>query len=234
MVSMSEDEKFDRWIGDVARTYNAPPAAVPRDAMWDAIRAASAEMPGRPYESGSPGDLVLRPVRTVPRAAPHWWQLAAAAVLLVGVGIGIGRFLPSSAVGPNAPLPTVAAAPERPDAAARSARSESYDMVAVRHLSISESLLTSFRRVPIDAVDASLQSWARDLLVDTRLLLDSPAATDINRRRLFQDLELVLAEIVQLPAESSADRSLVHRSIDRGAVLSRIRTSIPAGSTSGT
>lgn len=233
---MSDDEKFDRWIGDVAGTYNAPPDVVPREEMWEAIRRdpRSARAPATPNDPGSREDPAVRPIRTAPRAGPRWWQLAAAAVLLMGVGIGIGRVMPSSVAGPDSAPPSIATGPDAPDATSRSPRSQSYDVAAERHLSSAEALLTSFRRERSDAEDSSLQGWARDLLVDTRLLLDSPAATDINRRRLFQDLELVLAQIVQLPAESSADRSLVHRSIDRGAVLSRIRTSIPAGSTSGT
>src|SRR5690606_25561923 len=54
------------------------------------------------------------------------------------------------------------------------------------------------------------------------------------RRHLLEDLELVLAQIVQLPAEASADRALVQRSIEPGAALSRPRSTIPAGCTSGT
>jgi hypothetical protein len=229
MVSMSEDEKFDRWIAEVAREYNSPPEVVPRDDMWKVIQGGQTTARTTLPESASP----VRPIIGVRGAAGRWWQMAAAAVLLVGVGIGIGRYLPSSSsVGPE---PTVA---ERvvPDSAAspQSARSQSYDVAAVRHLANAEALLTSFRREGTLAEDRVLEVWARDLLVDTRLMLDSPAATDAARRHLLQDLELILAQIVQLPAESSADRSLVHRSIDRGAMLSRIRSSIPAGVTSGT
>lgn len=115
----------------------------------------------------------------------------------------------------------------------------SYDVAALAHLSRAEALLTSFRgseegSAQGGADDAPMTRWARDLLADTRLLLDSPAATDARRRALLDDLELVLAQIVQLPAESSADRSQVRRSIERGAVLSRLRSSIPAGFSSGT
>jgi len=115
----------------------------------------------------------------------------------------------------------------------------SYDVAAVAHLSRAEALLTSFRGPQESGGDTSaerapMNRWARDLLADTRLLLDSPAASDARRRALLEDLEMVLAQIVQLPAESSADRSQVQRSIERGAVLSRLRSSIPAGFSSGT
>lgn len=109
-----------------------------------------------------------------------------------------------------------------------------YTVATWDHLSRAEALLTSFRSARGDSVDASLDRWARDLLADTRLLLDSPAADDSRRRLLLEDLELVLAQIVQLPTESATDGNLVRRSIERGQVLSRIRSTIPAGVTSGT
>ncbi|MEO7964644.1 MAG: hypothetical protein ABIT38_12145, partial [Gemmatimonadaceae bacterium] len=109
----------------------------------------------------------------------------------------------------------------------------SYTLATVDHLARAEALLTSFKGAQNDSVDVSMERWAQDLLADTRLLLDSPAATDSRRRRLLEDLELVLAQIVQLRAESSADRLLVRKSIERGEVLTRIRSTIPAGSASG-
>ena len=67
--------------------------------------------------------------------------------------------------------------------------------------------------------------WARELLSNTRLLIDSPAATDATRRRLLQDLERVLVQIVQTsPAESNAEmRAHVERSMDRTHMIMRLR-----------
>lgn len=145
----------------------------------------------------------------------------------------------ASRPGSGARATGVDGAPERTDGSLAS-----YDRAAVAHLSRAEALLTSFRapaageggtRTPeVGGTAGGMSAWARDLLADTRLLLDSPAATDARRRQLLQDLELVLAQIVQLPAEASADRGLVQRSIEQGAVLSRLRSSIPAGYASGT
>lgn len=243
---MTDDEKFNQWLESAARDYNRPPDDTPRDAMWAAIDAATAQ----PSGTGSIRPLSVRRSRfTV-----HLWQAAAALLLLAG-GIGIGRVwhgaspndrsiaagvpvgrTPDLAVADTAfaGTPSAARVAGMADRNARSATSESYDIAAVQHLSRAEALLTSFRAGGDGETRGSMERWARDLLADTRLLLDSPAATDARRRHLLEDLELVLAQIVQLPAEASADRALIQRSIERGAVLSRLRSTIPAGFASGT
>ena len=254
------DEKFDQWLQSAAREYNRPadplPAA-PRAAMWAAIEGAlDAAAPAAPPAATSPATVV--PIGRS-RAIPRYWQ-AAAAVVILAAGVGIGRLWSvPQATSPDAP--SLAAAPAGRDAspnvqlpaldtASPSGRTPSatpgsratrdggasYDVAAVQHLSRAEALLTAFRSNGEGTTEApaSMDRWARDLLADTRLLLDSPAANDAQRRHLLEDLELVLAQIVQLPAESSADRGLVQRSIERGAVLSRLRSTIPAGYSSGT
>ncbi|MEO7501134.1 MAG: hypothetical protein ABIW94_00720, partial [Gemmatimonadaceae bacterium] len=117
-----------------------------------------------------------------------------------------------------------------------STRSEGpYQVAANRHLANAEALLTAFRTDSRDArMDAQLSKWARDLLSNTRLLLDSPAAEDPQRARLLGDLELVLAQIVQLsPGAAPQDRELIEGSIRNGQVMTRLRTAIPAGPTRG-
>ncbi len=110
-----------------------------------------------------------------------------------------------------------------------------YQVATIRHLANAEALLTAFRTDSRDAkMDAQLSVWARDLLSNTRLLLDSPAADDPQRARLLGDLELVLAEIVQLsPGASAQDRGLIEGSIRNGQVMTRLRSAIPAGPTRG-
>jgi hypothetical protein len=71
------------------------------------------------------------------------------------------------------------------------------------------------------------------LLATNRLLLDSPAARDRRMRLLLQDLELVLAEVAQLPADATvSQRELMGEGIERGAVLPRLRTVVPAATSS--
>ena len=243
------DVKFDSWLQSAARDYNRPGDA-PRDAMWAAIEGAVQQ----PVASARSATVV--PLHRG-GATRRYWQ-AAAAVAILAAGIGIGRLWSPRAAAPGQ-APAVAATPDAaPEAmlaagdttvrraveggravTAPSLRgedngSDSYDIAAVQHMSRAEALLTSFRTSGSGETSASMNVWARDLLADTRLLLDSPAAADARRRHLLEDLELVLAQIVQLPAESSADRSVVQRSIERGAMLSRLRSTIPAGFSSGT
>jgi hypothetical protein len=110
-----------------------------------------------------------------------------------------------------------------------------YQVATIRHLANAEALLTAFRTDSRDAkMDAQLAKWARDLLSNTRLLLDSPAADDPQRARLLGDLELVLAQIVQLsPGAATQDRELIEGSIQSGHVMTRLRSAIPAGPTRG-
>ncbi len=256
------DEKFDHWLQSAARDYNRPadplPAA-PRAAMWEAIEGALETASPASAPAAAPAATVVPIARG--RAMPRYWQ-AAAAVAILAAGVGIGRLwsvrqasapdapslasapagsdaAPSTdvpALDPAAPLGRAPSAASTPGSRGTPESGATYDVAAVQHLSRAEALLTAFRSNGEGAPEApaSMNRWARDLLADTRLLLDSPAANNAQRRHLLEDLELVLAQIVQLPAESSADRGLVQRSIERGAVLSRLRSTIPAGYTSGT
>jgi hypothetical protein len=121
-------------------------------------------------------------------------------------------------------------------AAANSTSASAYQLTTVRHLSEAEALLTSFRtRSATDQqMDAQLGSWARELLSNTRLLLDSPVANDPQRRPLLEDLELVLVQIVQLsPGSTPQDRELIEKTLQHDHVMTRLRTAIPAGSQRG-
>jgi hypothetical protein len=122
------------------------------------------------------------------------------------------------------------------DPQANSTPASAYQLAAVRHLSEAEALLTSFRtRSNADQqMDAQLGSWARELLSNTRLLLDSPVANDPQRRPLLEDLELVLVQIVQLsPGSTPQDRELIEKTLQHDHVMTRLRTAIPAGSQRG-
>src|SRR5437588_792753 len=96
------------------------------------------------------------------------------------------------------------------------------------------ALLTAFhaeaRSPSVPAVQFSRQ--ARDLLATTRLMLDSPAANDARLKGLLDDLELVLAQIAQLPAGGGGDREdvqSINQGLDQRSVLLRLRTANPAG-----
>ncbi len=209
---MSE-ERFEAWLKDNASAYHRPPADVPREAMWDAI--ARARQARTASVAGRIGARVS-PVR-----------YAVAASLLIGAGIGLGYWMR----GAGTSTPAAASVAVRSDSALSST---TYDVVSVQHLSAAEALLTSFHREERTEGDVAIRRWARDLLASTRLLIDSPAGEDAARRQLLEDLEYVLAQIVQLdPNAPAEDRAMVDRAINRGQVLTRIRSSIPAGFPSG-
>jgi len=115
---------------------------------------------------------------------------------------------------------------------ANSTPSRADQLAAARHLSEAEALLTSFRtRSTTDQqMDAQLGTWARELLNKTRLLMDSPVASDPQRRPLLEDLELVLVQIVQLsPGSTPQDREMIEKTLQQDHVMTRLRTAIPAG-----
>ncbi len=285
---MTEDN-FEEFLKKAAQSYNAPPARTPREDMWSAIQAQRAAGPRVVYGGGS----TMRESSGRRFGSRIWMGAAAAAVLFLATGVGIGRWSArSSTVGSvavvNPPTtgsaPTIAGKPpittapdggavepsktsggepktsaslgvprggdgKRPDgiggneaqvarggSLGNSTPASAYQLAAVRHLSEAEALLTSFRtRSNADQqMDAQLGSWARELLSNTRLLLDSPVANDPQRRPLLEDLELVLVQIVQLsPGSTPQDRELIEKTLQHDHVMTRLRTAIPAGSQRG-
>ncbi|HEX9106206.1 MAG TPA: hypothetical protein VF832_03240, partial [Longimicrobiales bacterium] len=103
-----------------------------------------------------------------------------------------------------------------------------------------ELLLTSFRAESKarGSVDPQVAEWAGDILSSTRLLLDSPAGRDPKLKGLLEDLELVLAQIVQLrdvPANARrGDADLIDHALQQRDLLPRLRTAVPAGAPVGT
>jgi hypothetical protein len=201
------DDQLDERIREAAQAYNPPPET-PREAMWARISEARAQAAAG---TRRPEARVL-PFRR--------WRLvslaAAAAAAVLAVGIGIGR---------------VSVAPQTARWEGPSANTTTYRLAAQEHLSQSEAFLTLFRSSLGRESDHRLASAsARQLLATNRLLLDSPAAVDPKTRLLLEDLELVLAEISQLSQRSrSEDLELIREGIERGNMMPRLRTAVPAG-----
>jgi len=210
---MNDDEKFDTWLQSAAKEYNRPPERVPSAEMWDVIERGLSSAPVA-------GNIRTLHVRRGPSAPMY----AIAAALLLAVGIGSGYWLRgrSAQVAPSAE--TAAVKPAIP------ATSGTFDAALQTHMANAEAFLVAYRGAGNDETDAHVRSWARDVLGTTRLMMDAPAATDAGRRRLLEDLEYILVQIVQLPADAPADeRALIDRSLRRDQLLTRLRTSIPAG-----
>ena len=202
------DEPLEPSLLAAAREYHRPPE-LPREAIWRAIQAER---------------RVERAIRPAPR---RWVPWAAAAAALLAVGVGIGR-LSQSPAERTAPV-----ANWGPSGAAPRVNEAAYRLTTIEHLGQSEAFLTLFRAsVRTGGHERLASATARRLLATNRLLLDSPAAVDRKTRILLEDLELVLAEIAQLAADAQPDdRALIREGMDRGGVLSRLRTEVPAGMT---
>jgi len=206
---MTDEDQLDESLRAAARDYHTPPEP-PREAMWRAIEAAR-----RLDRARRPG----------PR---RWVPWAAAATALLAAGIGIGRLSTSHmAAGAGG------AAPAAAGTASPRVNQTAYRMATVEHLGQSEAFLTLFRAsVRSGSQERLASATARQLLATNRLLLDSPAGQDRRTRLLLEDLELVLAEIAQLtPQATAGDRELIREGMERGGVLSRLRTVVPAGAT---
>ncbi len=120
-------------------------------------------------------------------------------------------------------------------ASADTATAALYRAAAVQTLVQAEAVLTAYRGAEATTRDPQAMQqaarWARDVLSSTRLLIDSPAGRDPQMRALFTDLELVLAQIVQLsgtPLQAS-ERELIDRAMRDRDLLPRLRSAVPAG-----
>ena len=191
------DEKFGEFVKRAASDYNVPGAAVPRDEMWTAITSQRIE------------------ARRVAFARKRYVWVAAGMAAMLVLGVALGRFGRS------------AVSTDSNAFASADSGNVSYRVATATHLVGAEAMLTSFTSAPVGAKsDSAVSRWARELLSNTRLLIDSPAATDAARKRLLQDLERVLVQIVQTsPAESNAEvRAHVERSMDRTHMIMRLRS----------
>jgi len=198
MMDQHEDPKFEQWLKDAARTTYHAPRTPPREEMWARIEAARRDK----------HVIELRP----------WlrWAVAAAAVLVLG--IGIGRWSRNAPGGSKT-------------AAGTQVSNEIYQVAATQYLSRTEAFLTSFRaEANRSANTARLARQARDLLTTTQLMLDSPAADNPRLRALLEDLELVLMQISLLnPVQDGHDRDLITQGMNQSNVLPKLRSAIPAG-----
>lgn len=226
------DDRFDALLRDAAATYNRPPADgdLPLDAMWRTIEAEA--FPGTGTAAASRGQETPRPTEPS-RPGRFGWQrsqwLRIAAALVIGVGIGrlsllAGAGDPPTATGPDrrqieiTPQP-IASTPQ------------SYDVATSRYLGQAAALLIA---LPAEAntgkPDRRFLTRANELLVTTRLLLDSPSTSEQGLRNLLEDLELVLVQVVRLEHERDraqrTELELIQQALDQRDVLPRLRSAV--------
>jgi hypothetical protein len=200
----------EKRIDETLRELNVPPAP-PLDEMWAVIEDAHFNR----IEAAASGSRTSR----LP------WLAAAATLIL---GIGIGHYLPvgKTKAADGGVSQTVASANTNP--ADTSAVVDAYRDQTTRYLGQAAALLISLPTSPVSTrTDAVFAGKATDLLVTTRLLMDSPAGQDAKLRSLLEDLELVLVQIARLRGERNrSDLDLIHQAVEQGDVLSRLNSAV--------
>ncbi len=216
------DDQWDDQLRESVQDYNAPPET-PRAEMWQRIAAARAgKAEAKAAEKGESRQARILPFR--PFRSFRRYRLPIGIAALLALGIGLGRLtvpFPQSGTPPAVVVTPTPAAPAE----------VAYQVATTEHLSQSEAFLTLFRASVHRGGNEQLASaTARQLLGTNRLLLDSPAGSDVRTRLLLQDLELVLVQIAQLsPRPSSPDLDLITQGLEGSDVMSRLRTAVPSG-----
>lgn len=196
-----DEKQLDRLLTDAARRWRVP-IDPPLDAIWSSVASQAFQRPAR--------------------SAPGWGAvgIAAAAALIVGVlgGRYSARQVPRPAIAAaarTAPLPVSPAVTDDPN---QRAMSELLGRTAV--------LLAA---LPGDNgardVDPGVTVEGARLLTITRLLLDSPAGSDVRLHNLLQDLELVLAQVARLePRHHRDEMQFIQTALDEHDIVPRVRS----------
>ena len=198
-----DDKPLDSELTRLAAEYHEPPPP-PREEIWERI-AAARRQPSRTIE-----------FRRIARVA-----LPMAAVL--ALAFAMGRWSAGEGIAPS----DSAIAVMTPMNDSAGAGSLVYRAAATRHLQNAGAYLADFRNAALRDDTSPAAGSARELLVSNRLLLSSPAIEDPEIRNLLEDVELLLVQIAQLPAEGvRADTSLITDGLDAVDLLTRIRAEV--------
>jgi hypothetical protein len=200
------EERVRELLDDAARTYRVPPEP-DLEAMWSAIERDAF-------------DIDLRSKN--PRK-PSWrvFSLGLAAALVMGVALGQSSlFKRAASEGGN----MAAASNDTPNSNAPDA----YTRTATELLGKTAVLLTTLpSEGEAPRADERFTTQALELLTTTRLLLDSPAASDPRFADLLEDLELVLAQIASLRSgRNRQEIELITDALQERDVVPRIQSAV--------
>jgi hypothetical protein len=197
---MTEDQ-FDDIIRTAADHYNVPPVNPPLDAMWAAIET----------EAFAPRVVATTPRRSLMQSP--WLRMAAVLVL----GVAVGRLSARQAV---APQPVK----DQPQPASVADAADAYQLPTERFLGQTVTLFASLpKQLQEGRPDSQLVAKANEQLGTLRMLMDSPAASNPRLRALFEDLELVLVQVVQMPKNGSqSEAKLIRQSMRERDVMPRL------------
>lgn len=203
------EERLNELLDDARRTWPLPPEP-DYQAMWGRIERESFGA-RRPEGAGGTGGA-----RT-----PSWGMFSLGLAAALMMGIGLGRFTMNT----DTPAPSITAQGAPTESATPA--SNAYDKVASDLLGRTVVLLSS---LPAEARNSSgerFSNQATELLTSTRLLLDSPAASDPRFKDLLEDLELVLAQIAMLQSgRSRQEIDLITDALEERDVVPRIQSAV--------
>lgn len=226
-------------------------AEIPREMMWARVQHQRRQRPAlggaAPASTAAPTSTDAAPVlrfreedRTLLVSPRRTWGLRVAGIAaLLVAGVGVGRYLlPAS--GASRYQLAVQVAAERADSIAAlglgpealAALPVSTDPARVamdEHLARTVALLTTVRdENPTLGPSPDVSGWARELLGTTRLLIDEPQLHDERTRRLLQDLELVLAQIIQVRRSAPETQRAPNETMRETNLLPRMRAAVTA------
>ena len=210
------DERFEQLMRDAEKTFRAPPEP-DLDGMWSAIASQTAGLASRK-------DVVAMPM-TDSAPARRMSRIRIAAALIVGVGLGRASMMLGHREAP-AGSPARVAVAAAPASHGDTSMARPYELETSQYLGQTAALLVALpSEVKAGRADQQFTARAADLLTRTRLLIDSPAANDPAMRSLFEDLELVLAQVVRLQNNGKRiELDLINRALEQRDVIPRLRT----------
>lgn len=191
------DERLNELLKDAGQTWLTPPEP-DYAAMWSTIERSALDGRRRGWR-------------------PSWPTFSVGIAAALVLGIGLGRLAVPSA--PPAEVATAVLVDSTIPASG-------YDRVASELLGRTVLLLSA---LPAEGSTANagerFSGQAIELLTSTRLLLDSPAASDARFKSLLEDLELVLAQIAMLQSgRTQEDIDFITDALEERDVVPRIRS----------
>lgn len=243
-----DGKKLDEVLEDMARQHNQPPAT-PRDRMWSNIDAARApererqsvgqavgKSVGQPFRQSFASQLkeafaaLLTPKVMIP--------VGAAAVLVLGIVIGRISYNPAVSLDGSPQIADnlnsqvhdeIVVATQIPsDNDANSLADQQdlvYQLATINLFTKADMRLTDFRTTSCSTDgSATVPDWARGLLLQTRLLLNTSGSENNSLLPLLEELELVLAQIVSISDNNcTQDMEWILRGLEKRSTLNRLR-----------
>ncbi len=194
---MIDDQELDVLLDDARHSWRVDPEP-PLGEIWERVEAETVARRGARRPGWSMVGIAAAAALAVGLAAGHYWSQPAPAKSMSNIAV-------------TAPPAATAGDPNH------RAMGDLLGRTAV--------LLAELPGDTTTTLGPELALESENLLTRTRLLLDSPVASDARMRALLDDLELVLAQVARLePAHRTDDLQLIHAALAEHDLVPRIRS----------